>query len=186
MSVKNILKGAGKVVGKVGEKVKKVKTDLEDIGEFASESIKEKRALKAEKNMKYTVGPKDILQRSNGNNLEYPDAIYQSFIPYHINHKYSVPLVGGLLAYKGVTTGMDINTRAQMGTIEAGEGLSAMSVGGIEGASATLITPGLKKLNDTSTAKARQESARIRDSIEYSQTTRGAEGDIVFALHNMR
>lgn len=173
MSVSSILKGAGKFV----------KSELGNMGEFAKDTYK---AGQAKRGPKYTVGPGDIIQRSRGKNLKDPMAMYQQVLPYHINQKYTVPLALGAVGTMAVAGGISQYNQAKLGTVTSGEGLSAMTEGGIDGASANVITPGLKAMNDTSSAQARQQSAEIRDNMQHTSGTRGAEGDIVFALHNMR
>ena len=127
-------------------------------------------------------GPKDILQHNVGT----PDSLYQSVMPWHISHKYTVPLVGvGTAGAIGVSC-FKAHNQSKLGYIHAGEGLSGLSEGTIEGVSANVVTPGLKLLNDGSSKKARARSASIANNIEYSMDNSGAEGDIVFALHNMR
>ena len=127
-------------------------------------------------------GPKEIFQHTG----DVPDSLYQSVVPWHISHKYTVPLVGvGTVGAIGVS-GFKAHNQAKLGYIHAGEGLSGMTEGTIANASANVITPGLKQLNDGSTKRARARSASIADNIEYNIGNSGAEGDIVFALHNMR
>ena len=175
MSVKNILKGAGKALNSIKE-------NLDDIGGYARHTFEERRKNK----QKYTVGPGQMFERLHGKHLSDPNAMYQQVLPYQLNSKYSVPLMLGAVGITAAGVAFDNHNRAQMGKIVAGEGLSSMSIGGIEGASANVITPGLKKLQDASTASARKESASVRNNMMHNITTRGAEGDIVFALHNMR
>lgn len=173
MSVSSILKGAGKAL----------KSELGDIGDFGKDLYK---ARQAKVGPKYTAGPKDIIQRSRGRNLKDPMAMYQQVLPYHINQKYTVPLALGAVGIMGASGAAAQHNKAKLGNLSSGEGLSAMTEGGIDGASANVITPGLKAMNDTSSAEARQQSAQIRDNMQHNVDTRGAEGDIVFALHNMR
>lgn len=127
-------------------------------------------------------GPKEIFQHTG----DIPDSLYQSVIPWHISHKYTVPLVGaGTVGAIGVTS-FKAHNQAKLGYIHAGEGLSGMTEGALDGVSANVITPGLKQLNDGSTKRSRAMSASIADNMEYNIGNSGAEGDIVFALHNMR
>lgn len=159
MSVKSIVKGAGKKVGKAFKEV------------FPDSSSP---------NMK---GP---FQRLSGKALQDPPSLYQSVVPYHLANKYSIPLAAGGMAVTGGIATFKGHNQAKLGTVEAGSGLSGMTSGTIANASANVITPGLKKLNDAGSPKARQISASIRDNMQHNINTSGAEGDIVFALHNMR
>lgn len=158
-AVKDILKATGK---KIGTKAKNV---------FPP---------KNSPNMK---GP---FQRLTDKHLENPMTIPHSFVPYHIANKYTVPLAAGFVATGAISGGFQMANQAKLGQVVPGEGLSGMTEGGIAGASANVITPGLKALNDNSTDEARVESARVRNNMQGNISTRGAEGDIVFALHNMR
>lgn len=173
MSVSKIIKGAGK----------HVKQNLDNIKDTAKTAYKKRQEKLGPK---ITYGPGGIIQRSRGKNLEDPMGFYQQFIPYHINQKYAVPLALGAVGVTAVSGGMSMYNKEKVGTISPGEGLSAMTDGGIAGASANVITPALKAMNDNSTASARQQSAKIRDNMMHNLGTSGAEGDIVFALHNMR
>lgn len=127
-------------------------------------------------------GPKDIFQYTGAK----PDSLYQSVVPWHLSQKYAVPLVG-VAAAGTLGSGLyKAHNQAKLGYIHAGEGLSGMTEGTIENASANIITPGLKKLNDSSSKMARARAESIANNMEYSLDNSGAEGDIVFALHNMR
>lgn len=159
MSVNSILKG----IGKKGSKL---------INETFPKSSSELRK-----------GP---FQRLTGESLKNPMAIYQSAIPYHIANKYTVPFAVGGLAVTGAVTGIKMNNQANMGRVEAGEGLSGMTNGTIANASSNVVTPYLKEMNDGSTNESRQISAQISNGMQHNINTSGAEGDIVFALHNMR
>lgn len=159
MSVSSILKGIGKKGGKiVSDNFPKANSELRK-------------------------GP---FQRLTGRGLKDPLAMYQSVIPYHIANKYTVPLAVGITAAAGISTGVKLNNKANMGRIEAGEGLSGMTDGTIANASANVVTPYLKELNDGSTNESRQRSAQISEGMQHNINTSGAEGDLVFALHQMR
>lgn len=159
MSVNSILKG-------IGKKGKKLVSD-----KFPKS------------NNELMKGP---FQRLTGKGLKDPMALYYSAVPYHIANKYTVPLAVGGVAIAGVSTGLKMNNQANMGRIEAGEGLSGMTEGTIDMASANVITPYLKELNDGSSSESRVLSAQIRDGMQHNINTSGAEGDLVFALHQMR
>lgn len=129
---------------------------------------------------------KGPFQRLTNRSLEHPDFLTHAVVPYHLANKYSVPLAGGIALAPMVAGGMALNNRNMLGEVSPGEGLSGMTDGGIAGASANVISPRLKALNDNTTQEARAESAMVRNNMQGNISTRGAEGDIVFALHNMR
>lgn len=114
------------------------------------------------------------------------EMIYQNAVPWHLRKGVAVPLVAGGVAVMGGIAGAKAHNQAKLGTVTSGEGLANMTEGTIANASANVISPLLKEMQDNSTASARQRSAEIRDSIGYNIDASGADGDIVFALHNMR
>lgn len=158
-AVKDILKGAGR----------KVKGKAKDIFPSAD-----------------SPNMNGMFQRLSGKGLEHPDTLTHAAVPWHIANKYTVPLAAGFVATGAIGGGFSMANQSKLGQVLPGEGLSGMSDGGIAGASATVTTPGLKALNDGSTNEARIESARVRNNMQGNISTSGAEGDIVFALHNMR
>lgn len=94
-------------------------------------------------------------------------AVYQKFLPYQVNQKIvnAVGLGVGTVAIG--STVMGEKERKAIGNIEAGEGLSGMT-------SSVQLSKGVK---DFKKGKVRFNPSFTNDS---------AEGDLVFALHNMR
>jgi hypothetical protein len=174
--IANILKGAGRAV--------------KDFGGKASTEIGKATSKIRQMTPDMPQGPDSIgpFQKLSGKHLENPQALYQLALPYQIKNKYTVPLALGGVAATGLVSGVGHFNQAKGGTIHAGTmgGLSGMTEGTIADASATVVSPLLKELNDGSSRSARANSANIRDSIQTSVGVKGAEGDLVFALHNMR
>lgn len=125
---------------------------------------------------------KGPFQRLTGKNLKDPMAFYQMAAPYHVANKYTVPLVAGGVAIGATTVGIKNYNQAKMGTVVAGDGLSGMTDGTIANASANVVTPYLKEMNSGSSESA----MNVANNMQHNISTSGAEGDIVFALHNMR
>lgn len=162
-AVGSILKGAGK---KVGTKIKgKINETFPKMGD-------------PNRINKY-------IQRMSGKALENPDTITHSILPYHIANQYGIPIALGITAVTAGVTGFKMHNQSKLGDLSSG-GLSNMTDGGIAGASASVINPYIKQLQDTSSREATIRSNDLANNMRHNISTSGAEGDIVFALHNMR
>lgn len=158
MSVRNILKA----VGKKADDMLNVSSTMSKVDDVVGKSKK--------------------LKRLEGKHLESPYAFYQQVLPYRLNNKIAVPLAVSGVTVAGAPAIMNSANSSHFGNISAGEGLSNMTEGTINGVSANVITPYIKQLN----SKSEDISTQITNSMQHNIGTGGAEGNIVFALHNMR
>lgn len=96
--------------------------------------------------------------------------LYQKVLPYKVKGKVAAAGLGAYGLYEVGTSGVASRNSAMLGAVDAGEGLSGMT-------STVEKSPLLKKLQ-----KGEYADDRVMGSIDNA----GADGDIVFALHNMR
>jgi hypothetical protein len=96
--------------------------------------------------------------------------LYQHLAPYKLKGGVAGTIAAGAIAVNAGSAALQSHNVAQMGAIEAGEGLSGMT-------STVAKSPLLDKLQ-----KGEYAEDRVMGSIDNA----GADGDIVFALHNMR
>lgn len=96
--------------------------------------------------------------------------LYQKMLPYKMKGGVAKAVVGGTLGVGVIGSAIGSSNQAKLGTVEAGEGLSGMT-------STVSKSPLLKSLQS-----GEYSDDRVMGSIDNA----GADGDIVFALHNMR
>lgn len=96
-------------------------------------------------------------------------AMYQHILPYQLKGKYAWGAVAAVGAGSVLDSGLESRHIAQMGgRVTAGEGLSGMT-------NSVKLSDGIQRMQ-------KGEEVGFSNSLRNA----GADGDIVFALHNMR
>ena len=96
------------------------------------------------------------------------DGFMQKMLGMKLSKTAKVATVGGAIALPAIGSGFAAHNSASIGKVSAGEGLSGMT-------SSVELSPVIKKMHDGKHVKFRN-----------SGTNFGADGDIVFSLHNLR
>lgn len=103
---------------------------------------------------------------------EMPDSLYQYVAPYKLKTSVGVGAIAGVTAIGAVNEGYKGHVSGKIGKMSSSAGLSHMTDTANEA-----VSPLISKLQNG------QYSAQ---RIENNLSNHGADGDIVFALHNMR
>ena len=99
---------------------------------------------------------------------EQAEGYAQKFLGMQLTKGAKIATVGVAFAIPAIGTGMTAHHTTAIGKISAGEGLSSMT-------SSVELSPVIKKMQDGKHVKFRNSGANY-----------GADGDIVFSLHNLR
>lgn len=147
-----------------------LKSGYRDLGyaEMASEPIG--KAIKGG----FNLARKGIVKHNYRPGASLLDKAMESPFGYDLSKKVAIPLTLGILAVGAGSTGMQVRNRSSLGEISASGTINQVTDNG----SPTFSDPKkMESMGQTNIAKS---------FINGQMSTYGAEGDLVFALHNLR